>query len=124
MHEETCETDLHEFFFAQHVLPSLPGHSQGLRPWFDYKQLPLKAHLPVGVLFDLLVTDDGSLPWELTVCWCTNFLYLQPQQISPDSLHGHPGAAYRLEQRPEHAHAVLPCAEGEELSMLHVLLPP
>lgn len=49
----------------QHALASIPGQDT-MRPWFDYKGLPLKWSLPVGVLYDLLV-DGRDLPWELTV---------------------------------------------------------
>lgn len=34
--------------------------------WFSYNEIPLKWHYPIGVLFDLLVTDD-ILPWQITV---------------------------------------------------------
>jgi len=34
--------------------------------WFDYKGLPLKWHIPTGVLFDLLCAEPER-PWNLTV---------------------------------------------------------
>lgn len=34
--------------------------------WFSYNEIPLKWHIPIGLLFDLLVTDD-ALPWQITV---------------------------------------------------------
>jgi len=34
--------------------------------WFSYNEIPLKWHIPIGLLFDLLLTDD-SLPWQITV---------------------------------------------------------
>lgn len=36
------------------------------RPWFDYRGLPLKWHLPLGVLYDL-VSEPGERPWTLTL---------------------------------------------------------
>ena len=42
------------------VLP--PGNDQ---PWFEYKGVPLKWHIPTGVLYDLL--SSGECPWELTI---------------------------------------------------------
>lgn len=45
----------------QHLLP--PGED---RIWFDYNGLPLKWHIPVGVLFDMLCCN-ADLPWRLTV---------------------------------------------------------
>ncbi|KAK9092972.1 hypothetical protein Syun_027883 [Stephania yunnanensis] len=34
--------------------------------WFEYKGLPLKWHIPIGVLFDLLC-GEPERPWNLTV---------------------------------------------------------
>lgn len=34
--------------------------------WFDYQGLPLKWHIPIGVLFDLLCLEPER-PWNLTV---------------------------------------------------------
>eukprot|EP00898_Chlorokybus_atmophyticus_P006179 jgi/Chlat1/6562/Chrsp45S05929 len=46
-----------------HFEPSLlPGADT---MWLDYGGLPLKWHLPAGVLFDVLA--DGRLPWSVTV---------------------------------------------------------
>ncbi|KAE8790459.1 hypothetical protein D1007_35230 [Hordeum vulgare] len=39
--------------------------------WFDYKGLPLKWCIPIGVLFDLLCADTER-PWNLTVHLCLN----------------------------------------------------
>jgi autophagy-related protein 5 len=45
--------------------------SNGDEVWFDVNGVPLKWHVPVGVLFDLMATQhaDGSavLPWALSV---------------------------------------------------------
>ncbi|KAG1666291.1 hypothetical protein FOA52_004772 [Chlamydomonas sp. UWO 241] len=65
-----CTVATHAWPHFQHVLPSLPGQQEGPRPWFDYKQLPLRGNLPLGVLFDMFGSaEDGSasLPWELTI---------------------------------------------------------
>lgn len=34
--------------------------------WFSYNGSAIKWHYPIGLLFDLLVTDD-VLPWQVTV---------------------------------------------------------
>ena len=34
--------------------------------WLEYEMQPLKWHLPVGLLYDLNVTDQ-LLPWQITV---------------------------------------------------------
>ncbi|KAG2448028.1 hypothetical protein HYH02_007055 [Chlamydomonas schloesseri] len=70
----------------QHVLPSVPGRSTP-RPWFDCCGVPLKWHLPCGVLYDLL-NVGGQLPWRLTVH------YTHP----PDSLAGWETGATPLAQ--------------------------
>mmetsp|Transcript_14608 Transcript_14608/g.37494 ORF Transcript_14608/g.37494 Transcript_14608/m.37494 type:complete len:299 (-) Transcript_14608:1852-2748(-) len=49
----------------QRVLP--PGEHT---PWFDHCGVPLKWHIPIGVLYDILHTERSTatpLPWELTV---------------------------------------------------------
>ncbi|XP_024530448.1 autophagy protein 5 [Selaginella moellendorffii] len=43
---------------------STPSSDQIL--WFDFKGLPLKWHIPTGVLFDLLCLEPQR-PWDLTV---------------------------------------------------------
>lgn len=48
----------------QHLLP--PGED---RIWFDFNGLPLKWHIPAGVLFDTLCST-ADLPWRLTVGLC------------------------------------------------------
>ncbi|KAK9838653.1 hypothetical protein WJX74_000686 [Apatococcus lobatus] len=45
----------------EHVLP--PGENT---PWFEYRRLPLKWQLPIGVLYDLLANEDEQ-PWQLTI---------------------------------------------------------
>nr|CAD7258621.1 unnamed protein product [Timema shepardi] len=35
--------------------------------WLDYNGQPLKWHYPIGVLFDMYVTTDLQLPWNITV---------------------------------------------------------
>ncbi|KAJ2032187.1 autophagy protein 5 [Coemansia sp. S610] len=39
--------------------------------WFEYKNQALKWHYPIGLLYDMLVTDvhkgDAELPWSLTL---------------------------------------------------------
>lgn len=34
--------------------------------WLSYNEIPLKWHIPIGLLFDNLVSDD-ILPWQITV---------------------------------------------------------
>jgi autophagy-related protein 5 len=34
--------------------------------WYSYNETPLKWHFPIGLLFDLLVTDD-VLPMQINV---------------------------------------------------------
>ncbi|CAL8471512.1 g11054 [Coccomyxa elongata] len=47
--------------FFQEVLP--PGSNT---PWFEYKRIPLPWQIPVGVLYDLLASENEQ-PWHLTV---------------------------------------------------------
>ncbi|KAJ3693936.1 hypothetical protein LUZ60_009416 [Juncus effusus] len=54
------------------LIPPLKAHFSSTLPpgtdniWFDYKGLPLKWHIPTGVLFDLLCAEPER-PWNLTV---------------------------------------------------------
>ncbi|KAJ9707295.1 hypothetical protein PVL29_002327 [Vitis rotundifolia] len=54
------------------LLPLLKPHFSSTLPpgvdtiWFEYKGLPLKWHIPTGVLFDLLCAEQER-PWNLTV---------------------------------------------------------
>ncbi|CAJ1456711.1 unnamed protein product [Effrenium voratum] len=40
--------------------------------WFDYNNIALKWHFPVGVLCDSLVGLEVPVPWDLTVHFCGN----------------------------------------------------
>lgn len=53
------ETDI-----RQHFARVIPPNSDSI--WFDYEGLPLKWHIPTGVLYDLLVAEFER-PWNLTV---------------------------------------------------------
>mgnify|MGYP001797277489 CR=1 FL=1 len=46
--------------YFEHVLP--PGEDQ---PWFELRGLPLKWDICVGVLYDLLASEET--PWTITV---------------------------------------------------------
>jgi autophagy-related protein 5 len=47
-----------------HFRAALPPGTDTI--WFEYQGLPLKWHIPTGVLFDLLA-EKKTLPWPLTV---------------------------------------------------------
>ncbi|XP_008804824.1 autophagy protein 5 isoform X1 [Phoenix dactylifera] len=47
-----------------HFSSTLPPGTDSV--WFDYKGLPLKWYIPIGVLFDLLCAEPER-PWNLTV---------------------------------------------------------
>ncbi|KAG0620933.1 hypothetical protein M758_4G256000 [Ceratodon purpureus] len=53
------ETDI-----RHHFARVIPSNSDSI--WFDYQGLPLKWHIPTGVLYDLLVAEFER-PWNLTV---------------------------------------------------------
>ncbi|ONK64231.1 uncharacterized protein A4U43_C07F23490 [Asparagus officinalis] len=54
------------------LMPLIKPHFSSTLPpgtdtiWFDYRGLPLKWHIPTGVLFDLLCAEPER-PWNLTV---------------------------------------------------------
>ncbi|KDD72098.1 hypothetical protein H632_c3869p0, partial [Helicosporidium sp. ATCC 50920] len=37
-----------------------------LTPWFSYNYLPLRWDVPAGVLYDILVNDESTFPWDIT----------------------------------------------------------
>ncbi|KAF0716760.1 hypothetical protein AaE_011009 [Aphanomyces astaci] len=47
------------------VAPPMLSSQLSRYVWFEFKGLPLKWHLPFGVLYDL--HGDDMLPWEVTV---------------------------------------------------------
>ncbi|GAQ86304.1 autophagy protein 5 [Klebsormidium nitens] len=47
-----------------HFRAALPPGTDAI--WFEYRGLPLKWHIPTGVLYDLLA-EEKTLPWQLTV---------------------------------------------------------
>lgn len=51
----------------KHFLRFVSNELQDGEMWMDSNGTPLKWHYPIGVLYDLLVGTDGSLPWDVTV---------------------------------------------------------
>lgn len=47
----------------ENAIPPLDSNNHPTEVWFSYKDVPLKWHIPIGVLFDLVAGD--SLPWEI-----------------------------------------------------------
>jgi len=52
-------TSIAESYFLEHVASRFDGM------WFKCNNIPLKWHLPVGVLYDLY--GEGKLPWSIEV---------------------------------------------------------
>jgi len=52
---------------AKRYFISYIDQSQAQEMWFEYDRIPLKWHYPIGVLFDVLVSSDECLPWQITV---------------------------------------------------------
>ena len=54
-------------YLSEFISPSLKTNEI----WLDYKGTPLKWHYPIGLLFDLYVSDgsenSANLPWCLNV---------------------------------------------------------
>ncbi len=53
----------------KHFAPSVASALQDKPVWFEFNGAPIKWHLPVGVIFDLVVAADPQLspPWNITV---------------------------------------------------------
>ncbi|EAA05542.4 autophagy protein 5 isoform X2 [Anopheles stephensi] len=51
----------------KHFLRFVSNELQDGEMWMDSNGTPLKWHFPIGVLYDLLVGTDGTLPWHVTV---------------------------------------------------------
>ncbi|XP_068643032.1 autophagy protein 5 isoform X2 [Aristolochia californica] len=62
----------HRLGYLPLLIPLLKPHFNSSLPpgvdtiWFDYKGLPLKWYIPIGVLFDLLCAEPER-PWNVTV---------------------------------------------------------
>lgn len=50
--------------------------------WFEFKNTPLKTHIPIGVLYDLLA-NNSPLPWRVTIHF-KNFPYSFIPLIKPE----------------------------------------
>ncbi|KAJ3666310.1 hypothetical protein Zmor_001760 [Zophobas morio] len=51
----------------KHFLRYVANDKQDREMWLEYDGQPIKWHYPIGVLFDLLITSDDQLPWNITV---------------------------------------------------------
>eukprot|EP00434_Breviolum_minutum_P006972 symbB.v1.2.006152.t1/scaffold360.1/size220131/6 len=51
----------------EHFKKSISRMGQPYELWFDYNNIALKWHFPVGVLCDSLVGMEVPVPWDLTV---------------------------------------------------------
>jgi len=62
-------TDKVRRHFSSQLQPG-PGQSAEAELWFSYGGTPLRWHLPIGLLYDLLAlspSEPASLPWHITV---------------------------------------------------------
>lgn len=71
---------------AAHFADALPSVGES-DVWFDAGGVPLKWHLPSGVLFDLL--GSGQLPWRLNVHFRGFPEGLLLPCAGPDAVRGH-----------------------------------
>ena len=64
----------------KHFSSFLPGQSSDTM-WFSYGGTPLRWHLPIGLLYDLMVlsSEPASLPWHITA----HFTQFPSDQLLP-----------------------------------------
>ena len=64
----------------KHFSSFLPGQSADTM-WFSYEGTPLRWHLPIGLLYDLMVlsSEPASLPWHITA----HFTQFPSDQLLP-----------------------------------------
>jgi autophagy-related protein 5 len=72
-----------------HFQSSAPAHTHAQEDlWLEASSEPLRWHLPVGTLFDMLTSSDvSSMPWQITVHFLSfpGLLNRQYQRIAIDT---------------------------------------
>lgn len=51
----------------KHFLRYVANDKQDQEMWLEYDNQPIKWHYPIGVLFDILISSEDELPWNITV---------------------------------------------------------